>query len=190
MVRPGGATGKPFVSTLSGVELGHLVADLGFIGPALAGRTDAENLEAVVDQAVAVFPADLLLEAFQVAPVELHHLVAAEADEVVVMLIVPGGFVVGVAGAQAVLAHEPGLHQQIQGAVHRGAADVAPLRAQVGMEAFGVEVVLLPEDRGQDDEPLTGELELPGPEEGLEAGLFRGPGSAGIGLGAHERSVG
>jgi len=172
----------------SGVQLGDPVSDRTFICFVFAGGAEPENLQAVVDEFVAKAGADPLLKLFEIRLEKLEHGVAFQADQVVVVFISPGRFIVGVAGAQAVLADEPGLHQQIQGSVDGGSADISALVAQFRMQGFRVEMAVALEDGGQDGQSFAREFQLFAPKESFEANFLRGANLVSFGEWAHEFS--
>ena len=101
--------------TFLGVELGHAVADHTFVGLLLASRAESEDLQAVVDQLETMVAADSRLDCFQIRRKNSTTSFAVQADQMIVVLVAVGGFVVGVAGAQAVFADQSSLHQQVEG---------------------------------------------------------------------------
>lgn len=134
--------------------------------------------------------ADAVLDLFQVGIEELHHLPALQADQVIVMLVLPGRLIVGVGIAQARLVGEAALDQQIQGPVHSGAAHGLASGVESRVELFGIEMRAAGKDGLHDFKPLPGELQLPAAQEGFEPGLgFQGAGSGGSSAGAQGGAV-
>ena len=91
------------------------------------------------------------------------------------MLVPPDCLVVRVLIAEAALPHQPALNEQIQGPVDRGSTDGLPLLFQRHVQLVRVEVVGLAENLLDQFQALTGQLQLTGPQKGLEASLFFWP---------------
>ena len=137
------------------MDLCDLGADGGLVRVVHAVLAEAEDLQAVVEGLEAALVADGVLEGLQVGPVEFEDLVAAQADQVIMMLILMGRFVVGVAGTQAALANQSALHQEVEGPVHRGPADIATQVLQFRVELLGIEVRVFAEDGREDLHPFA-----------------------------------
>ena len=74
---------------------------------------------------------------------ELHHLAAVGADHMVVLPVVLCAFKLGVRTAEAVLAHQLAVQQQVHGVVQRCAAHAVLLPFHGNVEPLDVKVPVL-----------------------------------------------
>jgi hypothetical protein len=144
-------------------------------GLGLAGFTETEDLVAVVHGLEGKFPADLLLERFQIRPEKFNDGITVQADEVIMVLIAVHRLIMRVLVTKAALPDQPTLHQEIQGPVDRGPADGLALLLQGHVQLVGIEVVGLPENLFHEVQAFTRQLQLTGPKERLETLLFLWP---------------
>jgi hypothetical protein len=106
----------------------------------------------------AVLGGDLLLQAFDLAILELYNSSTAGADEVVVMALV-GNIVVLRLGAEMAGLGNPRFAEQIQGAIDGGQSQVWIFFGELVIHGLRRDV-LLPKKCRQDQLALAGELEL------------------------------
>src|SRR5690606_11938755 len=100
----------------------------------------AVELELVAHEVEAEAARDLILKPLDLVVGELEHVIALDADQVVVVLGVAGGLVDRLALAEATLGREPALGQQLEGAVDGGVADPRVLLTGEGEQLLDREV--------------------------------------------------
>src|SRR5881409_3137293 len=113
---------------------------------AAARVADPENLQVVKGGREFLAAADLELALFENRIVKLDHAAAGGADQMVVMRVTADILVVVVVFAEVNAADQAGLHEELEGAIDRGARDLEPLFLHLEQQLVGFEVVMLRED--------------------------------------------
>lgn len=116
-------------------------------------------------------PADLRLESRDPRADELDHAAAAGADQVIVPLPAVDVLIEEAAAAQALLACQSALDEEVEVAVDRGARDLEPASVHRRQQLLSVDVPVLREDLVEEGETLRSDP-LPPLAQELEEPLF------------------
>src|SRR5713226_2152830 len=124
----------------------HSIGSGRMLALAAAGLADAEDLQIVKGGSEFLAITDLELALFEDRIVELDDAAASGADQVIVMRVSADILVVVVVFAEVHAADHARFHEQLEGAVNRGAGDLEPFLLHLEQELVGFKVVMRGED--------------------------------------------
>src|SRR5216684_2339933 len=143
------------------VPISSLLRSVRLSAPALAVLAEAVQLQLVPRHLEAVVAGDHVLQLLDALVLELDDLVAAGADQVVVVMPADGGLVARLPVVEVARAGQARVGEDLHGPVDRGRADVLVARLHLAEQLVHAEVPAGGEEGVDDQVPLPGGLEPP-----------------------------